>query len=551
MHRTGFLVWVQIIIIGTLVVYTAGIFITLMEPDAVVYADISMEMVLNNNYFDITLKGNDWLDKPHFQFWITALFYKIFGINTTAYKLPAILFSLMGAFYVFLFGKRFYSVRLGTIAMLFFLTAEHIIISNNDVRAEPYLTGLTIFSMYYFALYLEDKKFLNAFLGAFGLACLLMTKGMFTILPVASGIGLTLLYRQKWKEILHGQWLMVIVLTLVLISPMLMAYYLQFDLHPEKEFFGRTGVSGIKFFLWDSQWGRFTNSGPIKGEGDVFFFLHTMLWAFAPWALLAYSGLFIKIRDLFRRQAKNETYTIFGFLFTFLIFSVSRFQLPHYINQLFPFLAIITADVLLSRSRNINFLRVHYVLMVIISLLFIALVVTLHLYFFKDVPRLDVALVFIAGLAASLYFIVSNKTLIKRIIVLPALIILSVNYYLNRQFYPELLQYQSTSEAVFYMLKNKLPVDALTVFEKDQWIINFYLMKTVPEISEADLSGINLAGKLVFTDEKGLSVLEKYGYLPEPIKEFEDFHVTEVRPPFLNKSTRKSTLKKTYLVYIQ
>ena len=36
-----------------------------------------------------------------------------------------------------------------------------------------------------------------------------------------------------------------------------------------------TSVSGIRFFFWDSQFGRFFNTGPIKGSGDPFFYFHT------------------------------------------------------------------------------------------------------------------------------------------------------------------------------------------------------------------------------------------------------------------------------------
>ncbi|MBS0000032.1 MAG: glycosyltransferase family 39 protein, partial [Cyclobacteriaceae bacterium] len=154
----------------SLIVYAVGIPVTLMEPDAAVYADVSMEMIKKNNLLEIFLKGEDWLDKPHFQFWVTALSYRIFGINNFGYKFPAILFSILGICYTFLFGKRFYSVRHGAVAAIFLMTAQHFILSNNDVRAEPYLAGLTIFSLYYFACYLQQKKFRMLVLGSFGLA---------------------------------------------------------------------------------------------------------------------------------------------------------------------------------------------------------------------------------------------------------------------------------------------------------------------------------------------------------------------------------------------
>lgn len=550
-NKIDFQSWVTILILFSLVVYAAGIFITLMEPDAAVYADISMEMAKNNNFSEIKLKGLDWLDKPHFQFWISAIFIKVFGINNLGYKLPAILFSLLAAYYVYLFGKRFYSAKHGIIAAIFMLTAEHIIISNNDVRAEPYLTCFTIFSLYYFAVYLEGKKMAHLILGSFGLAVLLMTKGLFSILPVASGIGLALIQKKKWKEILSWQWLLVICLTLLMISPTVIAYYFQFDAHPEKEIFGSKGVSGIKFFFWDSQWGRFTNTGPIKGHGDPFFFFHTMLWAFAPWALLAYTGIFLKIKYIINGKNTYESYTVFGFIFTFIIFSLSSFQLPHYMNQLFPYLAVLTAFVLLDRSRDYRFLRIHDILMMVISIIFIVLVVLLHLFYFNNIPRIDVVLVLLAGITASAYFIAHNRTLIKRVIIPPAIIILSVNYYLNRQFYPDLLRYQSESELAFYMIDEQLPADKLVIFEKLQWSTQFYLKRIIPSVTEDELSRIKLNGLLVFTDKEGLEKLDKYGYTLKTIKEFKDFHVTGLSIKFINSSTRESTLTKTYLVSVQ
>src|SRR5687767_13622717 len=89
----------------TMLVYAAGLFIPIMEPDAAVYAQVSMEMHDRGDYISIYHKGIDWLDKPHFPFWATALSFQIFGVNTLAYKLPAVIFVLLAAFYTYLFAK--------------------------------------------------------------------------------------------------------------------------------------------------------------------------------------------------------------------------------------------------------------------------------------------------------------------------------------------------------------------------------------------------------------------------------------------------------------
>jgi len=84
----------------------SGLFIPLMDPDAGVYASISKTMAVNNDYVNLYFQETDWLDKPHFPFWITAVFFKVFGYHDWVYKLPGILFVLLGAFYTFRFALK-------------------------------------------------------------------------------------------------------------------------------------------------------------------------------------------------------------------------------------------------------------------------------------------------------------------------------------------------------------------------------------------------------------------------------------------------------------
>ena len=49
--------------------------------DSVLYATLSQHIALSNDWANLVLDGKDWLDKPHFPFWITALFFKIGGVS--------------------------------------------------------------------------------------------------------------------------------------------------------------------------------------------------------------------------------------------------------------------------------------------------------------------------------------------------------------------------------------------------------------------------------------------------------------------------------------
>lgn len=533
-----------------ILVYFVGALVMTMEIDGAVYAEISREMAHNGNFLELFLKGKDWLDKPHFQFWATAISFKILGINSFAYKLPAILCMLLGVRYTFLFGKRFYSAKHGHLAAILLMTAQHIITSNTDVRAEPYLVGLTAFALYYLAAYLDDKKFWHLVAGSFGLACLLMTKGLFTILPVAAGLGLSLLYNRKWKEIVHWQWLAVVGLTLLFISPLLYGYYVQFDAHPEKVVFDHNGVSGIKFFLWDSQWGRFTNTGPIKGSGDPTFFLHTLLWAYMPWAFLAYFALPIKGKKLWKKADNSESYTFFGFTFLFIVFSISRFQLPHYLNALFPLLSIVTADALFSFAKNRRFLQTFYHIHVWSSVLLMVAVLLLQFTFSDQSPAPDVYLVFLAGFGLITVLLTAKGQKFKKLIFVPAIAILLVNYYLNRAFYPQLLKYQAESEVALYMKKYQLEGDNLVVLGLREEMISFLQDRLVPLFPLDGVAPSDLEGRYVFTNQAGIDKMQKLGLSIQEISSFEDFRITTLNGTFLNKHTRGQAVEIKYLLKV-
>ena len=539
----------NIIFLLTLLVYAVGLCVTIMEPDAAVYAETSMEMYDSGNFLNITHKGKDWLDKPHFPFWITAISYKIFGVGTVSYKLPAILFTLLAALYTFLFTARFYTKKHAFVAVLILITTLHVIISNQDVRAEPFMMGLTIMSMYHFAVYLQSKSFLQLILGCVALACLIMTKGPFTIIPILAGIGGSLLYNKKWKEIFHWQWIVAGLITFLFLSPSLYAYYLQFDRHPEKVIFGKTNVSGVEFFLWTSQWGRFTNTGPIKGSGDILYFFHTLLWAFWPWAFLAYYALYSKTKKLIKKTNLDENYTYFGFIILFLIFSASGFQLSFYLNPLFPFLAILTTAFIFSIQKNNRLLKIFSTIHFGLSIFLVIAICVLHYFFSGNFLNIDTISVLVSGISVGLYLFI-KKNILKKIIFATPLIVLSVNYYLNRDFYPALLKYQSESEAAYYVDKHKIPTDQFVFLGNNSAVLDVILHHVTPLYSFEDVQPLQLAGKYVFTGEEGLKIIDKLGLKHTVITTFEDFPVTRITGEFINRRTRSKAVKKNLLVKV-
>ena len=465
----------------------SGLFLPVIGPDGSLYAALAKNMVVSHNYTDLFAYGKDWLDKPHFPFWMTALSFRIFGINEWSYKLPAILFMLMAARYTWLFAKALYSETIANWSVLILLTAQHIVLSNTDVRAEPYLTGLIIASVYHFYRAYTNKLFGQLFLGSLFAACAVMTKGIFALIPIGAAIGGHLLITKQWKAIFNIRWLIAGVLILLMIIPELYTLYVQFDSHPEKIVFGKTGVSGIKFFFWDSQFGRFFNTGPITGKGSPGFFIHTTLWAFLPWSVILYLAIFQLIRKGIRNEKVTEWYTLCGSLVTFLLFSLSKFQLPHYLNIVFPFFAIISAQYLFS-LKNERTIRIIGNIQQGLTLLLMAAIIPLYYFFRPSTGKFWVLLVvLLMVLLLAMIFGRKWTDAKNKIIALGVVTIVMLNIFLNGIFYPELLKYQGGTWAAKFCNSHYPDVPVVQLGTRSNYPLEFDLrarLITIPAIGD-------------------------------------------------------------------
>ncbi len=351
--RNSFKSYLVILIILTIIINFIGIFLPIVRnDDPILYAIISKNMVLNSNWSSLIFKGQDWLDKPHLPFWLTLLSFKIFGVKSFAYILPGFIFHLIGAYYTYNLAFSLYrNKEIGLISTLIYLSSLHLFISSIDVRAEAYLLGSIIPSCYYWYKYAQISKTSIKYLllGTTFTAIALMTKGPFILLVSYGGIIFKFVFNKEISKLFSLKWISAFILPFIFILPEYISLYLQFDSHPEKLVHGKYGVSGIKWFLWDSQFGRFFNTGPITVNHvqpfHYFYYFHTFLWSFLPWSLIF---IFICLRDLkYYEKIENKNHLLFlfgSFIPAFIVFSITKFQLDHYINILIPFSSILCAE---------------------------------------------------------------------------------------------------------------------------------------------------------------------------------------------------------------
>ncbi len=535
--------WLLVLFLA-IAVQLSGINIVFFTDDPGLYAALAKNMVLRRNYWELVSYGKDWLDKPHFPFWMAALSFKIFGFHSWSYRLPALLFYLLSVFYTYLFAKKNYGQKTAIVAALILLTAQHIFMSDVDVRAEPYLMALIIGSVYHF--YQLENRFgwKDLLLGSLFAGCAVMTKGVFALIPIGAAVLGNLLFKKRYPEILRWKWLLASMLTAVFILPEIYSLYIQFDAQPQNSVIGSQHISGIHWFLWDSQFGRFINSGPItRPQGSKLFYVHTLIWAFAPWFFMLIYAVFITLKKAWQKQHQPEYYSICGALSMWLIFSLSGFQLPFYTNIIFPFFAIFTAAVwveVVSR-KLIFYLKIIQYLQ--IGVLIVAIFMLNYFLHSGQSALFWVEAIAFFGLIFYLYKKTSGFSLI---FLLSCCTLIFVNFYLNSIFYPLLTTYKADFSAAKYLNQN-LPQQPVFVPDSLNNPFQFYTNQPVRLLSQTDLKQQTTPARIIYVDELSLKTLQQKHSL-KIIKSFTDYPQEKILINFIRYKKRPETLTKRYLI---
>ena len=536
--------------ISTLIVasFIFGLFVPLMDSDAAHHANIALRMVLTGDYISLIDKGQPYLDKPHLLFWTSALSFNIFGVNAFAYKLPSLLFTLLGLFSTFKLGTRLYNKRIGWLSLLILSTVFAFVLANSDVRMDAILTACMIFTAWRFWEFYHNRTWLNMFAVALGLAMGFMTKGMIGPAVPTFAFLFYLLEKKDWKIFLDIKLYLILPAFFLFSSPVLYAFYLQYDLHPELIIRGRTNISGVSFILWDQNFERF--DGEIWGEDnkkDYFFFLHTTLWAFLPWPLIFFWAVFKGFRSKINKDHQVEWMTLGTIVFLLSIYSFAGFKLPHYLNTLFPFMAILTAAALVKFRIGKVISKIHLTL---ISLVLI-LVIVLNTYFFP-LPIWGIIIVIILITVIG-YLLLQVKSRWLKIILTTASIGAMINLIMQANFYPQILTYQGGTALAKEVKEMAISHENIYYFETVSYSFDFNSSYLHPIIGLEEVynkleedNSIHL-----FVNKDGKEKLEAREDLSTEVKLSKAaFHVSRLKFNFINPPTRESTLHPHFIIRI-
>ena len=535
-------------------VYVAGMFVTLFENDSAQFSVMAMRMVQENDFFSLFKGPEEYLDKPHMHYWLAALSYKIFGIHDWSYRIPGILATLLAAYSCYGLGSLLYNKHVGKLSALIFMTAQTIVLGAIDVRTDAVLTGFSILAIWQLAKYIEKGSVSAIVIGAFAAGIAFSTKGQIALLVIGLPILCHLFYTGKWKAFLSWKVLLALLVFAVTITPMLYAYYLQFDLHPEKVIRGKDNRSGIFFIFWEQSFERLSGEGIGKNSSDYFFFFHTFLWVFLPWTILGIAAFYTKIQAFIKHKFKNvqesEFLTVGGITLIFIIISFAQFKLPHYLNITIPLFAIITAAYvynLYANSKLQTVKRLMFGQYFVLSIVFIASAL-ICFYVFKLHSVLAYICLAIAAIMV-VYYALKRESVYAKLLTISVCASLLLNAVLNLHFYPNLLDYQGGSSMSKVIAEKDIPVERIYKVGSDHtWSLDFYnqfpVQITTPEVLK------NKKDVWVYVNDDEMAMLEKKGFDWDSQLSVDQFRITRLQGKFLNPNTRKKVTRKMHLLHI-
>jgi len=521
-------------------VYIAGLFVPLMDNDSGHHADIALRMYLTGDYVNLIDHRGDYIDKPHFLFWTSALSYHIFGVTSFAYRFPSFLFTVLGTYSIYRLAKELYDHETGKLAALIAASSFCYILANNDVRMDAILTAAIAFATWQLVAFVNQRIFIYLLGAALGLAIGFSTKGHVGLVTPIAGLFFYILYKKDWTLFFDWHWLVVIFFFAVFISPVVYCYYLQFNLHPEKISQGIKGVNGVKYILWSHSFDRIQGAerfGKV-GQQDHFFFLHTFLWTFAPWCFIAFIALFIRLKNSFKR---NEEWLSSGtFLLLAALINFSNFKLPHYLPILTPATALIVSHFFVSRWNNERWRKVFFIIQLSASLLLLLVAAIVNTWAFPI--NKTIVLIGLVVLLAIVFYFLLNKLLsnIQKAITVSVASITLFFFLANTNFYPQLLTYQGGKPLAD---KTRGIVDPKNVyFWKNAFssTYNFYSSSN-RQVYPDSLKNMDQKFWIIYERSQQQNI-DSLGFVFGRSFSVQDYEITRLKRSFIDPTTRSQTL---------
>lgn len=298
-------------------------------------------------------------DHPPFSFLIQNIFFRIFGINLLAAKLPYVLFGIISVVALYFLVKRLYGKNCAWLAsFLLAISSYHVWLSQSGF-IEGILIFFIILSLLYWLKAFKDNKFF--FYWAIFFALAILTKYLALALIPFFFFWL-ILNKGHWQIFKNKKFYLSILLFFIIISPLIVYNLMMYKTR---------GHFDMQFsFLFSQEHEDWTGIKEREVGGDYlgnFKTIGATLYAALPlpiYILFGLSFLYILFEFIFKKKKRHHLIllvTLF-FLIFFILISASDRWLSIYL----PFIYLAIAYFLYQLRNTFQVNKYLYVLVLVI-----------------------------------------------------------------------------------------------------------------------------------------------------------------------------------------
>ncbi len=313
--------WWLLIVVIALSVHLGGF--PLLDPDEGRNAEVGREMAATNDYVMPRLDGMPYLDKPIVYFAAEAAVMEVLGPTEVAARIPAFLFTMAGAAFLWWFAKRVWGSDEADVAAIVFLSTPLALAFSRTVIFDSALALFITMATAFLYLACEEEHRRWAALAWLAIGLGVITKGPVAIaLPLLVAIPYAI-----WRKRFRALWSWAgLALFILAIAPWVWAI--------------SRAIPDFLHYVLVTETAQRLATKALKRTGPPWYFIPYLIAGALPWSIVLISSP----RAIDRRD-RSALYMLLWIAIPFVFFSISQSKRPQYILPLMAPVALLVARI--------------------------------------------------------------------------------------------------------------------------------------------------------------------------------------------------------------
>jgi 4-amino-4-deoxy-L-arabinose transferase-like glycosyltransferase len=370
-EHINYAIILALILISSFIIFNNLGASSFVDWDEAIYAENALEILKTNDWVVIKYGASpSFINlKPPLGVWLTAISFKVFGVNAFALRFWSALSAIGIVIIVYLFGKEITNKTGGVVSALFLLIIPSFIglkmldKFTHGARTGNYDILLTFFitlSLFLFYLYEKKQKTELLIASSASIALAVLTKGVIGLFPIAI-VGIYLLYNKSLKKFINKKTLYSLLTFFIIVVPW---FVLRLFREDGKEFF-------TQMFYYDIL-GRTTAA--LEGHAHEWYYYFSFLTRIfnKPFLILLVIS-FIYAIYLMKKKDKAAALLVIWISLILLVFTIAKTKIRWYIVPIYPAISLLVGNFFNGLHKYLKIKKI------ILLLIFILITLTLFL----------------------------------------------------------------------------------------------------------------------------------------------------------------------------